>query len=275
MARVVFGAATRVFRTPIELLPRTYRTVALGQFQQHSLSPAFGVQKSSFGPEKHLVQTELRDANKLLSYAFSTLPPHKIMGLPGLSEDCAGKVLKWYKDVGDAIGADEVLCDVELPSFGIIGVTPEDDGILAKRLLAADPAGAEVAHGTPLAVLVASPADLAAYLAADAAREAKEGETAGSTTATVEADTPTPAVAAAAAEGGGGRATQLIQTLRRLTKAGKLDEETCGVLLSLARKDEPENLIMNAFEGSFEEDGSLDEDFFLAQCTSIAKESSP
>lgn len=94
-------------------------------------------------------------------FAAGTLPPHEVLPMPALSPTMVeGTVSAWKKQEGDAVNTGDVLADIETDKATMEMETMED-GFLAKILA---PAGtANVAVGTPVAILVTSEEDIAAF----------------------------------------------------------------------------------------------------------------
>lgn len=88
----------------------------------------------------------------------SNLPPHQVLNvlsaiiqMPALSPTMTGgKVVKWYKKVGDPIEEGDVLCDVETDK-ATVPFEMVEKGFVAKILLAGDE---EVKVGAPVVVIV-------------------------------------------------------------------------------------------------------------------------
>mmetsp|Transcript_2807 Transcript_2807/g.4006 ORF Transcript_2807/g.4006 Transcript_2807/m.4006 type:complete len:257 (+) Transcript_2807:32-802(+) len=198
--------------------------------------------------------SQLQRTEKNLTWAwtsrqhFTTLPPHTTISLPGITEECVGRVVAWNKAVGDQVEADDIICDVELETYGVIGVKAEESGFLAKQLLEKD--GEDQPHGTPLCILVSSEEDLAAYVQAGSAK----------TKPLAESTKP--------AEESSETFVGIIKAIRQFKSQELVNEELSKKLLSLARHEN--SSLLNAYKGSLENDSTLDQDFFLSQCIEIA-----
>jgi len=128
---------------------------------------------------------------------FSSLPDHEILTMPALSPTMeVGTISKWQVAEGDFIESGSVIADVETDK-AVVAFEAVDEGYLAKILL---PEGtADIAIGTPVAVLVEGKDDVSAFKDysaggdSPAAAPAAEAEPAP---AQAPAPTPTPAPAA-------------------------------------------------------------------------------
>jgi len=136
-------------------------------------------------------------------FAAGTLPPHEVLPMPALSPTMVeGTVSAWKKQEGDAVNTGDVLADIETDKATMEMETMED-GFLAKILA---PAGtANVPVGKPVAILVTSEEDIAAFKDYEAegagnkpSPPASKSSTPEPTAAPEPAAKPTPAEAEAA-----------------------------------------------------------------------------
>lgn len=139
----------------------------------------------------------------------SSFPPHQVLNMPALSPTMTqGNISAWNKNVGDAVAAGDVLCEVETDK-ATMAWESQDEGFLAQILL---PGGSkDVPVGTPAAVIVDdkemvaafssfSPADVGGAPAAAPAAAAPEPPKAAAPATAAPAPKPAakPAPAAAA-----------------------------------------------------------------------------
>ena len=99
-------------------------------------------------------------ARRLTAPRWFSLPSHDVVGLPALSPTMEqGTIAKWNVEEGAAFGAGDVICEIETDK-ATVDFEAQDDGVLAKYL---QPAGAEVAGGAPIMVVVEEAADAGAF----------------------------------------------------------------------------------------------------------------
>ena len=99
-------------------------------------------------------------ARRLTAPRWFSLPSHDVVGLPALSPTMEqGTIAKWNVEEGAAFGAGDVICEIETDK-ATVDFEAQDDGVLAKYL---QPAGAEVAVGAPIMVVVEEAADAGAF----------------------------------------------------------------------------------------------------------------
>ena len=99
-------------------------------------------------------------ARRLTAARWFSLPSHDVVGLPALSPTMEqGTIAKWNVEEGAAFGAGDVICEIETDK-ATVDFEAQDDGVLAKYL---QPAGAEVAVGAPIMVVVEEAADAGAF----------------------------------------------------------------------------------------------------------------
>jgi len=120
--------------------------------------------------------------------AAAAYPTHELLPMPSLSPTMTeGSIAGWKKAVGEKINAGDILCDIQTDK-ATMEMESMEDGYLAKILVEA---GSDmIAVGQPVAVIVESSEDVAAfaaYTAADAGTPAGEAPK-------TEAATPTRAV---------------------------------------------------------------------------------
>ena len=78
--------------------------------------------------------------------------PGTVINMPSLSPTMAeGTIVKWYKAEGESIAAGDVLCDIQTDK-AVVSMESDEDGIVAKILLAEGAAGVEV--GVPICLMV-------------------------------------------------------------------------------------------------------------------------
>merc|ERR1712106_856901 len=74
------------------------------------------------------------------------------INMPSLSPTMTeGTIVKWYKKEGEAISAGDALCDIQTDK-AVVSMECDDDGVVAKILMAEGSAGVEV--GTLIALVV-------------------------------------------------------------------------------------------------------------------------
>jgi len=74
------------------------------------------------------------------------------VNMPSLSPTMTeGTIVKWYKSEGEAVGAGDLLCDIQTDK-AVVSMEADDDGVLAK-ILVKDGSGA-IQVGVPIAVMV-------------------------------------------------------------------------------------------------------------------------
>ena len=67
-----------------------------------------------------------------------------VVNMPSLSPTMTeGTIVKWYKKEGDTIGAGDLLCDIQTDK-AVVSMEADDEGILAKILVAEGSSGIEV-----------------------------------------------------------------------------------------------------------------------------------
>jgi len=78
--------------------------------------------------------------------------PGTLINMPSLSPTMTeGTIVKWYKEEGESIAAGDVLCDIQTDK-AVVSMECDDDGVVAKILMAEGSAGVEV--GTLIALVV-------------------------------------------------------------------------------------------------------------------------
>ena len=78
--------------------------------------------------------------------------PGTVINMPSLSPTMAeGTIVKWYKAEGESIAAGELLCDIQTDK-AVVSMESDEDGVVAKILLAEGAAGVEV--GVPICLMV-------------------------------------------------------------------------------------------------------------------------
>jgi len=78
--------------------------------------------------------------------------PGTVINMPSLSPTMTeGTIVKWYKGEGEAIAAGDVLCDIQTDK-AVVSMECDDDGVVAKILMAEGSSGVEV--GTLIALIV-------------------------------------------------------------------------------------------------------------------------
>eukprot|EP00092_Neocalanus_flemingeri_P010305 GFUD01011102.1.p1 GENE.GFUD01011102.1~~GFUD01011102.1.p1 ORF type:complete len:584 (-),score=260.59 GFUD01011102.1:165-1916(-) len=78
--------------------------------------------------------------------------PGTVVNMPSLSPTMTeGTIVKWYKKEGEAISAGDVLCDIQTDK-AVVSMECDDDGVVAKILMAEGSSGVEV--GTLIALTV-------------------------------------------------------------------------------------------------------------------------
>jgi len=78
--------------------------------------------------------------------------PGTVINMPSLSPTMTeGTIVKWYKEEGESIAAGDVLCDIQTDK-AVVSMECDDDGVVAKILMAEGSAGVEV--GTLIALVV-------------------------------------------------------------------------------------------------------------------------
>ena len=127
--------------------------------------------------------------------------PGTVINMPSLSPTMSeGTIVKWYKQEGEAIGAGDVLCDIQTDK-AVVSMECDEDGVVAKILIGEGAAG--VAVGTPIVLMVEEGQDWR-----DVAIPAASAPAAPAAAATPAAAPPAPAPAAAA--GGPAAGTEFI-----------------------------------------------------------------
>ena len=72
--------------------------------------------------------------------------PGTLVNMPSLSPTMTeGTIVKWYKKEGDTIGAGDLLCDIQTDK-AVVSMESDDEGILAKILIAEGSSGIQVNH---------------------------------------------------------------------------------------------------------------------------------
>ena len=78
--------------------------------------------------------------------------PGTVINMPSLSPTMTeGTIVKWYKEEGESIAAGDVLCDIQTDK-AVVSIECDDDGVVAKILMAEGSASVEV--GTLIALVV-------------------------------------------------------------------------------------------------------------------------
>jgi len=78
--------------------------------------------------------------------------PGVVINMPSLSPTMTeGTIVKWYKEEGEAIVAGDVLCDIQTDK-AVVSMECDDDGVVAKILMAEGSSGVQV--GTLIALMV-------------------------------------------------------------------------------------------------------------------------
>ena len=99
-------------------------------------------------------------ARRMAAPRWFSLPSHEVVGLPALSPTMEqGTIAKWSVEEGAAFAAGDVICEIETDK-ATVDFEAQDDGVVAKYL---QPAGAEVAVGAPIMVVVEDTADAGAF----------------------------------------------------------------------------------------------------------------
>lgn len=94
--------------------------------------------------------------------AKSTYPAHNVINMPALSPTMtAGNIGQWAKKVGDQIAPGDVLVEIETDKAAM-DFECQEEGYLAKVLR--DSGSKDVAVGVPIAVMVDSKDDVAAFV---------------------------------------------------------------------------------------------------------------
>ena len=132
-------------------------------------------------------------------------PAHEVVGLPALSPTMeVGTIAKWHVVEGGSFGAGDSICEIETDKASM-DFEAQDDGVVAKHL---QPAGAEVAVGVPILVVVEDAADAGAF--ADFEAPAEEAPA---------APVPAPAAAGPAAN----PAARLMPAARHMSHSRGID----------------------------------------------------
>eukprot|EP00884_Botryococcus_braunii_P019439 jgi/Botrbrau1/6179/Bobra.0344s0019.1 len=134
--------------------PKSHEAVVLGCIAQDCIP-----RDASAFPEQGLVATWRLLA--LRGYAAKPLPPHSEIAMPALSPTMShGNLARWNKAEGEAFKVGEVLADIETDK-ATLDMEAMEEGVLAKILI---PAGTkDVAVGTPVAIVVEEPEQVAAF----------------------------------------------------------------------------------------------------------------
>ena len=67
-----------------------------------------------------------------------------IINMPSLSPTMSeGTIVKWYKKEGEKVGAGDLLCDIQTDK-AVVSMEADDEGVLAKILMAEGSSGVEV-----------------------------------------------------------------------------------------------------------------------------------
>jgi len=78
--------------------------------------------------------------------------PGTVVNMPSLSPTMTeGTIVKWYKKEGDTIGAGDLLCDIQTDK-AVVSMESDDEGILAKILIAEGSSGIQVGEAIALTV---------------------------------------------------------------------------------------------------------------------------
>eukprot|EP00236_Picocystis_salinarum_P002431 CAMPEP_0183832142 /NCGR_PEP_ID=MMETSP0807_2-20130328/5188_1 /TAXON_ID=88271 /ORGANISM="Picocystis salinarum, Strain CCMP1897" /LENGTH=254 /DNA_ID=CAMNT_0026077771 /DNA_START=101 /DNA_END=865 /DNA_ORIENTATION=- len=160
-------------------------------------------------------------------FAAGTLPPHEVLPMPALSPTMVeGTVSAWKKQEGDAVNTGDVLADIETDKATMEMETMED-GFLAKILA---PAGsANVAVGTPVAILVTSEEDIPAFKDYQAEGiEAKSSPTPSNASSPKPDKTPEPSTKAPAAADESAEKAEPVQVGRSSPPATPMAEPAFG-----------------------------------------------
>eukprot|EP00090_Calanus_glacialis_P029932 TRINITY_DN4810_c0_g1_i5.p1 TRINITY_DN4810_c0_g1~~TRINITY_DN4810_c0_g1_i5.p1 ORF type:complete len:580 (-),score=267.46 TRINITY_DN4810_c0_g1_i5:124-1863(-) len=87
-----------------------------------------------------------------LAAATGGSTPGTVVNMPSLSPTMTeGTIVKWYKEEGEAISAGDVLCDIQTDK-AVVSMECDDDGVVAKILMAEGSSGVQV--GTLIALMV-------------------------------------------------------------------------------------------------------------------------
>ena len=131
--------------------------------------------------------------------------PGTVINMPSLSPTMSeGTIVKWYKAEGENIAAGDVLCDIQTDK-AVVSMESDEDGIVAKILMAEGAAGVSV--GTPICLMVEEGADWK-----DVAIPATESSVAPSAPAPAVSSPPAAPAAASSASAAGHSYTHPAQT---------------------------------------------------------------
>ena len=98
-----------------------------------------------------------QDAAPPAAAASGGSTPGTVINMPSLSPTMSeGTIVKWYKAEGENIAAGDVLCDIQTDK-AVVSMESDEDGIVAKILMAEGAAGVSV--GTPICLMVEEGAD--------------------------------------------------------------------------------------------------------------------
>jgi len=120
-----------------------------------------------------------------------------VVNMPSLSPTMTeGTIVKWYKAEGEAVGAGDLLCDIQTDK-AVVSMEADDEGVLAKILIQEGASGVQV--GTAIAMMVEEGEDWkdVAIPSAGASPAAAAAPSADAPTAS---PTPAPDVAVAAVQ---------------------------------------------------------------------------
>lgn len=130
-----------------------------------------------------------KQPQQLLRAAFSSYPPHEVVGLPSLSPTMeTGTISSWNKKVGDKFVPGDVICAVETDK-ATVDFEAQDEGFVAKILVEAQ--GGEVKVGEPIMVTVDDEGSIGAF--ANFTVPSGGAAAAAPKAASTPAPTPTPA----------------------------------------------------------------------------------
>ena len=126
-----------------------------------------------------------------------SLPDHEVMEMPNLSPTMEkGNIKEWNVKVGDQIQPGDVLCGIETDK-AVVDFEMQEEGYVAKLLF--DAGTKDIPLGTPLAIIVESEADIAAFANYDGSGGAAAAPSTPAAPAQEAASTSAPVAAASAA----------------------------------------------------------------------------
>ncbi|KAK3352864.1 2-oxoacid dehydrogenases acyltransferase-domain-containing protein [Lasiosphaeria hispida] len=184
----------------------------------------------------------VRVALPSLTRWYASYPPHTVVKMPALSPTMtAGNIGAWNKKPGDSIEPGEVLVEIETDKAQM-DFEFQEDGVLAKILK--QQGEKDVAVGNPIAVLVESANDVAAFenfTLKDAGGEAapptpKEEKSESESSAPTPAPTPAPEPEES---GSSGRLETSLDREPNITAAAKRLAIESGVLVSKIKGSGP------------------------------------